>query len=388
MSAKDKIGHAVDAEEVVADSNPSPMLRKLEEDNRRLRRRMEELKLELGEHDAVFESIRREFKSVELIGPQVYVPVLAGKSARVSAPVTAVMVLSDWHIGEKTEADEIEDFNQFSWSIAQKRCYYLQKQFTNWVAVQRTATVVDELVVIVVGDLISGDIHHELQVTNEFPVPVQSVRAGVLVAKTIAELAPHFKTVRVEFITADNHSRLTKKPQWKEGGYNSYGYIVGWVAAERLSGLKNVTVNLHCKVKTLVEIQGFKYLCMHGHNIKGWAGFPWYGTDRQIAREAKARRRKPSKNFDKVIIGHFHAPLWTNDYIVNGSLSGTSELDHSLGRHADPCQVAFLVHPKYGEMNKIEFLVHNGDNENYGGAEIALKEKAGYEAETLFGSDE
>lgn len=384
---KGKMTGSVDVRDVKEDLNPSPITRKLEKDNKDLRRRVEGLKLEMGEHEAVFEAMRREFGSIELAGPSVFKPKRQRGKARVSSPVSAVLVLGDWHIGEKVEPDQIEDFNEFSWATAQKRTHYLSRQFINWVEVQRTATVVDELVVICVGDMISGDIHYELQVTNEFPSPVQSVRAGVLVAKTVAELAAHFKKVRVEFVTADNHSRLTKKPQWKEGGQNSYGYVVGWVVKERLATLKNVTVNLYCNVKTLVEIQGFKYLCMHGHNIKGWSGFPWYGADRQVAREAKARRKKPAKNFDKVIIGHFHSPMWTPDYIVNGSLSGTTELDHALGRESEPCQVAFLVHPRYGEMNKIEFLVANGDKENFGGAEIALKEKRDYESETLVGHE-
>jgi hypothetical protein len=378
--SKDRFS-GVDVKDVVEDSNPSPLMRKMEKDNQELRRRLEETKLEMGEHEAVFESIKREFKGIEMKDPVVHIP--TSKVTKVSAPLSAVMVLSDWHIGEYVEADEIEGFNQFSWTIAQKRAYYLQKQFVNWVAVQRTAMVVDELVVVCVGDLISGDIHQELQVTNEFPVPVQTVRAGVLVAKTIAEMAPHFQKVRVEYVAADNHSRLTKKPQWKEGGFNSYSYIVGWIAKERLAKATNIEFNLHATVKTLVEIQHSKYLCMHGHNIKGWSGIPWYGADRQVARESKARRNRPSKAFNKCILGHFHTPLWTPDYIVNGSLSGTSELDHAFGRESAPSQIAFLVHPKYGEMNKIEFNVANGDDEDFGGAEKALVEKHGYKESSL-----
>ena len=373
MAIKSK---AIDPSEVIEDSNPSPIVRKLEKDNKDLKHRISELKLELGENEAEFEDIRREFSAIKLNSPVIHIPTT--KNRRVSAALSAVLVLGDWHVGEVVEQDEVEDFNQYSWAISQKRAYYLQSKCISWVSTQRTAMVIDELVVVVVGDMISGDIHYELTSTNEFPAPVQAVRSGVLVAKTIAEMAPHFKSVRVEYITIDNHSRLTKKPQWKDGGYNSYSYVTGWVAKERLAGINNVQFNIYPTVKALIPIQGWKYLCMHGNAIKGWAGFPWYGTDRHIASEAKARRSKPLKNFDKVIMGHFHAPLWTPDYIINGSLSGTSEFDHASGRHAQPAQVAFLVHPKYGEMNRIEFNVAHADNEDYKGAEIALEEKAGY----------
>ncbi len=363
-----KMISAVDA---IEDSNPSPMSRKLEKDNQLLRRRVEELKLEMGEDEAQFDLIKKELRSITPTNPVVYVP--SQKNVKVSSPLSAVMVMGDWHIGEVVEPDEIEEFNAYNWGLAQKRAYYLQKQFINWVNVQRTATVVDELVVVVIGDMISGDIHQELQVTNEFPAPVQSVRAGMLVAKTIAEMAPHFKTVRVEYVTLDNHCRLTKKPQWKEGGYNSFNYIVGFIAKERLAAIPNVEFNIYPSAKALIAVQGWKYLCQHGHGIKGWSGIPWYGTDRHIASEAKARRSMPTKNFDKMILGHFHQPLWTTDYIINGSMSGTSELDHGCGRHAEPAQVAFLVHPKHGEMNRIEFNVAGGDEEDFGGAEIALE---------------
>jgi hypothetical protein len=73
-----------------------------------------------------------------------------------------------------------------------------------------------------------------------------------------------------------------------------------------------------------------------------------------------------------------------HSYTVNGigvanSMSGTSELDHGQGRDSPPAQVAFLVHPRYGEMNRMEFQVANGDKEDFGGKEVALVEKTGYQ---------
>ena len=360
----------VDPTAIADDVNPSPIVRKLRKDNSSLRKRVEELKLELGENEAFFDDVRRELEVISPLSPSVIKP---PKESKVSAPMSAVLVLSDWHIGEYIEPDEIEDFNAFSWEIAQKRVYYLAKQFVNWVSVERVTAQIDEAVILVNGDLISGDIHQELQVTNEFPTPVQCVRAGLLLAKCVAEIAPHFKTVRVECTTADNHSRLTKKPQYKQAGLNSYGYMVAWMATERLGSHKNVEFNISAKITTPIEIQGRRYLSSHGNTIRGWAGFPWYGADRKVAREAKARRKMPGKSFDKMIIGHFHVPLKTMEYIVNGSLSGTTELDHGCGRHAEPCQVAWLQHPKYGEYQFNEFWVHFADDEDFGGAELVIE---------------
>jgi len=369
---KNGAGKGVDPTAVADDVNPSPIVRKLRKDNSALRKRVEELKLEMGESEAFFDDMRRE---MEIMKPLPATVIATPKKSMVSAPMSAVLVLSDWHIGEYIEPDEIEEFNAFSWAIAQKRVYYLAKQFLGWVNTERQVAVIDELVILVNGDLISGDIHHELQVTNEFPVPVQCVRAGLLVAKIVAELAPHFEKVRVEFTTADNHSRLTKKPQYKQAGYNSYGYVVAWVAKERLGAHDNLEFNVHSKITTPVEIRGHRYLSSHGNTIRGWAGFPWYGADRKVAREAKARRKMPTKGFDKMIIGHFHVPLKTMEYIVNGSLSGTTELDHGQGRHAEPCQVAWLQHPKYGEYQFNEFFLQYADDEDFSDKELVAIEE-------------
>jgi len=62
------------------------------------------------------------------------------------------------------------------------------------------------------------------------------------------------------------------------------------------------------------------------------------------------------KSFRYIGIAHWHVPAFLEGaVIVNGSLSGTTEFDHSQGRHADPTQVAFMVHPNHGMFNYTPF---------------------------------
>jgi hypothetical protein len=115
------------------------------------------------------------------------------------------------------------------------------------------------------------------------------------------------------------------------------------------------------------------------------SGAMWIGDDAFVPLKLVGSERFDGEVFNLTVEND-------HSYSVNGvgvanSLTGTTELDHAMGRDADPCQVAFLVHPKYGEMNKIEFQVANGDKEDFGGAEIALKEKSRYESETLVGKE-
>jgi hypothetical protein len=365
MSKKKSVADINDALE---DITPvTPLVQKLRNDNKSLLKKISELELEAGANEDFLDEFRDSLRAIKPLEPVRYVP----KDRKVDHPMSAVVVFSDWHIGEVVRGAETEHFNVFNWDIAQKRTHYFGKVFTDAITVQQTTASIDELVVIVVGDMISGDLHHELVAHNEFPSPEQAIRAGCLLAKTIAEMAPHIKKVRVEFIVIDNHSRLTKKMQFKGGGENSYGNVVGFVAKERLREHKSVEFRLYKSIQEVVEIRGFRYLCGHGATIKGFAGIPWYGIDRKVAKEAKARRRMVNdKSFDKLILGHYHTPIKTPDFLMNGSLSGTTEYDHGEGRHANPCQVSFLVHPKIGEVQWNEFYLQHADNMDFKGKEL------------------
>ena len=147
--------------------------------------------------------------------------------SRVDSEIAAVLHVTDSHMGEVQEADEIEGFNEYSPEICDERNITFIKRSIDWINLHRANYKINKCHVLMTGDLISGDIHDELMVTNAFPAPEQVVRAAQIHAKQIALLAPHCENVIVEFISEDNHARLTRKPQAKEAGKNTFNYLVG-----------------------------------------------------------------------------------------------------------------------------------------------------------------
>jgi hypothetical protein len=103
-------------------------------------------------------------------------------------------------------------------------------------------------------------------------------------------------------------------------------------------------------MQALVEAAGRKYLIGHGDGILGTWGIPFYGIDRKVGREAKARRAMPDRQFDRIVIGHFHTGTDHEDWLIGGSLSGTDENDHKCGRHSKAHQTSWATHPKHGEF--------------------------------------
>jgi hypothetical protein len=143
---------------------------------------------------------------------------------------------------------------------------------------------------------------------------------------------------------------MTKKNQSSEGGENNWSYIVAHLIKQGVSLLPNVSVNIHAKATALVQVHKEKYLTFHGHQIKGWAGIPYYGFERRVAMEATKRLGIEGAEFTKLVFGHFHVsgnlPSWNS----GGSLSGTNAFDHGCGRHSSPHQTSWLVDAEHGEF--------------------------------------
>ena len=80
-----------------------------------------------------------------------------------------------------------------------------------------------------------------------------------------------------------------------------------------------------------------------------------------LAREALKRMNAADvRKFHKVVLGHWHAPLAHPWYWIGGSCSGTDAFDHGQGRHAEPQQVTWLIHPRHGEFARTEWTLHEG----------------------------
>ncbi len=305
----------------------------------------------------------REHELAEIIGAQQELADEIAEAVRAAEPyprfkyspptrgahqVAAVLKLSDWHIGEVTQRTEVENFGAFNWDIARDGMLGILNEFLQWNSAKRRIYDVQELHLFCEGDYVSGDIHQELCVTNEFPVPVQVEKAGHLLGEVARIGAAHFARVHLWMVGSGNHDRVTLKPQAKQRHANSWSYLVHAIAKQNLAAHRNITLHESPGAKQLASVLGQRFLIEHGDMVKSHMGIPYYGFGRTVGREAK-RRMGTDLGFDYWSIGHFHVPaVIEQNILVNGSLTGTTEFDYLCGRHARPSQVGFMVHPKHG----------------------------------------
>jgi hypothetical protein len=266
----------------------------------------------------------------------------------------AFLMLSDWQIGEVIDDAQAGGWGAYDLAVARRRVLALAEKLLDWVEVQRSGYRIDGLEVPFLGDLVSGDIHDELRITNEFPTPVAACEAGKLAADLLAVIAPHFNIVRAHFIGADNHGRLTKKPQYKQGALNNWNVVVCEVMRARLREHKNIILNFEVANPAVVEIEGSDILMAHGHDIKAWMGIPWYGMERYRGRNA-IRYAMKGKSIRLGLCGHYHTPAEIPGWMMNGCLTGTTELDHAKGRFSCPSQKSFLWNRTHGAFNRTDW---------------------------------
>lgn len=347
-------------------------MKKLSEFKSERDEKVQDLERQLKDQQKILQNYRKEHGKLEVFFdrviaqisplsplPTTYTP----KAQKSDSRVVPVMHITDSHMGAVQEPYEIEDFNAFNPEICDERNLRFAKGLLDWNELHRNIYTINECAVLMTGDLISGDIHDELKITNAFSTPQQVVRAAEIHTKQIALLASSFDKVTVHFVTEDNHSRLTRKPQAKEAGMNSYNYLVGKLMEAYLKGHGNVDFNIYPMLEKVVNVNGMRYLIGHGHSVRGWMGVPWYGIERKIGKEAEARlqiimneiTKAETVGFDKYVIGHFHTPFNTTRYTCGGSVSGTDAYDHQAGRHADPAQSSWMVHSNRGEFNRTTF---------------------------------
>lgn len=313
----------------------------LKVENQKLRKQIEKNHVYGGADQLLLERID---ESIRKVVPELKYTneVWAGdKTFKKNESGTAVLHISDWHIGSK---ENVAGFNVFNYDVACQRVKMLTNKYISWTKMHRAMYSIDELVIIATGDMISGDIHEELLRTNEFSVPEQCVKAAALIAKLANSLSPFFKKVRVEYIVADNHSRTTKKIQFGDGK-NSYNYIVGYMTQLLLKDISNIEFNLYPEIQKVIKVEKLRYLITHGNCVRGgFAGIPFYSMQRKVGAEASVRMNmEESYHFDKIVMGHYHVPLRSTQYEMTGCLSSTTAFDQSAGRHCRACQTGWIV---------------------------------------------
>lgn len=288
---------------------------------------------------------------------------LTRESKSVSNTATLVTVLSDCHFDEVVNPAELDWRNCYNREIAELR---LRTYFQQVVRISRnymSGMKFDGVVLMLGGDLISGDIHDELMQSNEAQTLDTVLHWSGQIAAGVQLLADEFGRVHVPVVVG-NHGRRSRKPKAKGRARDNYDWLIGQLVARHFDADKRVTFDIPDGTDCLVRVHDTTLLLTHGDQVTGGSGIGgiWPPVMRMIA------RKRVRHSFDAVVMGHWHQLIMapTAGVIVNGSVKGEDEYSAVSNFSVERAQQAlFTVAPKHGVTFSCPVFVDNRDAEGW-----------------------
>ena len=181
-----------------------------------------------------------------------------GKSSEAQVMVA---VLTDTHVGEQVFSPQVMQMNTYDYEVFNRRLSGWAMQVINLANYRRNICPINELMVPMLGDMISGDIHEELSRTNIDNCMMQMLNTAHSIAQALMFLAPHFKTITVPCVVG-NHGRMTRKPPMKDK-YMDWDYLAYQCMAAFCANQKNIHFDIPKSFAHVVDIAGRNVLMFH-----------------------------------------------------------------------------------------------------------------------------
>jgi hypothetical protein len=263
---------------------------------------------------------------------------------------TPHLLLSDLHLDEVVDPDEVSGVNAYNRDIAEQR---LARTAENFVKVTRdywSGLTYDGCVIMLGGDIFSGEIHDELRETNADTLLGSLHYWLEPMASVIATMADEFGKVHVPVVVG-NHGRTTRKPRAKLRVRSNFDWALGHALARSFAKDSRVTFDIPESADCRFEVYDSAILLTHGDQVNGGSGIGgiWPPLMRLAARK-RARGDAVGQPFDLMACGHWHQLVYGPDFVVNGSLKGYDEYAAvSNFSFEQPQQAAWLMVPGYGK---------------------------------------
>jgi hypothetical protein len=269
------------------------------------------------------------------------------KSAK-GKKATLVVMLSDTHFDEVVEANEVDYLNAYNRRIAELRLKAWAENVVKMARHYLSGVTYDGIVVILGGDIFSGDIHEELAQTNEDTILGSLLHWAEQLGAALDLLADEFGKVHVASVPG-NHGRLTRKPRAKLRSRTNMDWLLAKMIERHYRTDRRFTFQIAEGADVLIRIYDWGHLITHGDQAKGGGGIGgiWPTIMRLRARKAQ-RHMMTGDNFNTLWMGHWHQLIQTPSLIVNGSLKGTDEYAF-IGNfgHEPPQQALAVVTPEH-----------------------------------------
>lgn len=276
-------------------------------------------------------------------------PAWTYEASEPSSPGVPTLFLSDLHWGEVVHPAQINGVNSYNLTTARKRLLYTVETAIRLLQILDNKGSYPGIVVPLGGDMISGNIHDELQATNELNTMPTVLDLYDHLVGAIKLLADTFGNVFLPCVSG-NHGRDTKKTWAKDRHHTSFDWLLYQFLAKHFMGDKRITFYIPDGSDALYKIYDTTYNLTHGDQFRG--GDSIIGPIGPLTRgnqKKLARNQAVGQGYDILLAGHWHQYIHTSRLIVNGSLKGYDEYaaQNNFGFEG-PQQALWITHDRHG----------------------------------------
>lgn len=295
-------------------------------------------KLKLAEGDLEAAEKRQQvLDAIETPNPKT----IRGASQKPGGKATAIICLSDWHVEETVEAATVNGLNEFNLTIASQRIKKTFEKSLRLLESARTLSKIEDLVVWLGGDFVSGYIHPELMENNSLSPTEALIFAQDHICGGLDFL---LKESGVKSITVPtswgNHGRTTEKRRVASAAANSFEWLMYRTLERHYRNVSQVTWKVSESYHNWLEIQGKQVRFHHGDALRyaGGVGGITIPVVKAIAQWDKARQA------DLDIFGHWHQMLYHRKFVSNGCLIGFGPFALEIkADYAQPSQTFVVI---------------------------------------------
>ncbi|MBE7466743.1 MAG: hypothetical protein HS116_25010 [Planctomycetes bacterium] len=278
----------------------------------------------------------------------VVVPTFHLPPTKASDEVAPILQFSDWHLEERVDPETINGLNEFNPEIASTRVRRAFERGLFLIERLRVGTKVDTCVVALLGDMITGYIHEELQESNWLSPSEATILAMNLIEEGLNFLdrEGNFKRILVP-CSIGNHGRTTEKIRISTAHKNSYEWLMYKMLESKFAGNPRIKFQVSNGYHNWINLFGFPIRMHHGDAIryKDGVGGPTIPIMKKISRWDHSQKA----HLD--LFGHLHEHIAHNKFIMNGSLIGYNAYGQKMGcSYSVPQQTLVIIDKRFGRQ--------------------------------------
>jgi hypothetical protein len=310
------------------------------------RRKYDFLKAQYGEALRTIERLERERDASGLLSEPLDAFEIQPKASSKTSEGTVVWVASDWHVEERV-GSEVGGLNTYTPEIAKARASQFFQHGLRLTQLLAQDIKVNALIVALLGDFISNDIHEaESAEVNALQPGHALMLAQELIVSGLTFLLAHTTIPKIVLpCHSGNHGRTTKKTRFTSENGHSLEYLLYRHLAAHFRHEPRLTFLIPDGYHSYVDVYDTRIRFHHGHAIRyaGGVGGIYIPVNKAIAQWNKG------KHADLDVFGHFHQQRDGGNFLSNGSLIGYNAFALSIKADYDrPRQSLFLIDKKRG----------------------------------------